>query len=378
MWKKLKSIFSRSVKSVAEVSSRTDTEFTAEIVRVTQLLPHPNADRLEIARFEMKGLGETSYEVVIQKGTMAPGDLVAYFSVDCVVPTSHPDFKFLTERKDGAGKAHYRLRAARLRGVYSQGLLVPAGNFLQYGDNVAALFGVTYHNPIGSFTLTETGTPKYKQPKVQPCPVYGVDSLKKMPRLFGEGEQVCITEKIHGCNFRFGWVRRKVLGVPLGWKFVVGSHRTMRTGNDLWTQAADRMNLKAISAKCKGLMFYGELYGHTYDGEKIQDLTYGTAPQDGPSLAIFDVRHMGEGYWLDAWDRFDLCVDLHLEHVPVLNACISWTTNLAELMVEPKLGFGTSTLDSRTVREGVVVEALQGTRRKAKYVSEAYLMRKGG
>ncbi len=367
-------------------STRTDTEFTAEIVRVTQITPHSNAERLEIARFEMKGLGETSYEVVVQKGSAQPGDLMAYFSVDCILPLDHPDFQFLASRLDGVGKTHYRLRAARLRGVFSQGLLVPSGNFLQYGDNVAALFRVAYYQaPEPRVNL---GNGQLAKPvRVQPIPVYSVDSLKKMPRLFQEGEQVCITEKIHGTNFRFGWVRRKFLGVPLGWRFVVGSHRVVKNpgilgesksgghwyGTDIWCMAAKKMGLAAKTKGHKGRIFYGELYGHTYSGERIQDLTYGQAPQEGPGLAIFDVKDLASGEWLASWEVFDTCLDLHLEHVPVLKACASWQEGLLEL------AGGVSTLDSKTVREGIVVEALNqsGPRRKAKFVSEAYLTHKG-
>ncbi len=378
MWKLLKTLFAGAANAEQTAGTppgRSETEFSAEIVRVTRLIPHPNADRLEIARFELKGFGETSYEVVVQKGSFTVDALAAYFSVDCVLPLSHPDFAFLSTRLDGAGKDFYRLRAARLRGVFSQGLLVPAGNFLQYGDNVAALFGVTYYTPeVKNAPGTTIST---KRAGVQPIPRYAVDSLKKMPRLFETGERVCVTEKIHGTNFRFGWVRRKILGVPLGWRFVVGSHNTMRSGSDLYTQAADRMHLANVARKAKGLVFYGELYGHTYDGEKIQDLTYGVAPQEGPQLAIFDVWHNKERYWLDAWDRFDLCADLHLEHVPILQADAVYTEMLVDLHTTAEWSGDISTLDSKTIREGVVIESLQGPRRKAKFVTEKYLMRKG-
>src|SRR5690348_2791608 len=199
LWTRFKKLFSTSASTAAVAGSATDTEFTAEVVKVTQILPHPNADRLEIARFELKTSGECAYEVVIQKGTAKPGDVMAYFSVDCVVPTAHPDFEFLTKRPDGAGKTHFRLRAARLRGVFSQGLLVPAPSGLPFGSACADHFGVTYHRasePEGN------GGAVPSKPKPQPFPVYGVDSLKKLPRLFDEGEPVVVTEKIHGTNFR--------------------------------------------------------------------------------------------------------------------------------------------------------------------------------
>jgi RNA ligase (TIGR02306 family) len=377
-------LFTKSATNAASLSpetsaptSRSDTEFSAEIVRITQILPHPNADRLEIARFEMKGLGETTYEVVTRKGETKPGDLRAYFSVDCELPTAHPDFKFLTERLDGAGKTTYRLKAARLRGVFSQGLLVPCPEGFEFGQPVAEHFGVTYYSPPekGSSGTAPSASAK---PKAQPCPVYGVDSIKKMPNLFHDGEAVLVTEKIHGTNFRFGWVPKKFLGIRIGWKFVVGSHRVMKGNNktghyygqDLWQQAADAWELAERTKKHKGLVFYGELYGYTFDGSRIQDLTYGVLPDEGPRLAVFDVRDVVRGFWYGPFERGDVCTDLDLPLVPTLMANYPYSREL------PLIWEATaSSLDPLTIREGVVIEAMGGPRRKAKWVSQAYLLR---
>lgn len=389
LWSKIKSLFVGSASTATSTSTSTDTEFSAEVVRITQVLPHPNADRLEIARFEMRGIGETAYEVVIQKGTAKPGDLMAYFSVDCVVPTGHPDFQFLTKRPDGEGKTRFRLRAARLRGVFSQGLLVPAPSGCEWGAQVADLYGVTYYRQpeaAGAESPITIG-----KPKRQVFPIYGVDSLKKLPRLFEEGEPVVITEKIHGTNFRFGWVRRKVLGIPLGWRFVCGSHRTIKGGRgnhyygeDVWWDAAEKMDLARKTRDYRGYTFYGELYGYTYGGKRIQDLTYGRKPEDGPGLAIFDIR-TPNGNWMSPFQREVACADCDLPEVPDVGAS---KRGVFECIGGPEAGFpfsargvlevsnGPSYLDPGQIREGVVVESIQGPRRKAKFVGEQYLTRK--
>lgn len=393
LWRKLLGRVSqrRLLASTADTGSpsesnsgetRTDTEFSAELVRITRVLPHPNADRLEILRFEMAKLGETTYEVVSQKGSLRVGQLAAYFSVDCLLPTNHPDFKFLTDRLDGKGKETYRLKAARLRGVFSQGLLIPLTNCpsgRSFGDSIAADYGVTYYQPpeVGSaFTPAGNG----KKPQEQPFPIYGVDSLKKLPRLFEEGERVLVTEKIHGANMRFGWVRRKLFGIPFGWKFVVGSHRAIKDGNsegyygeDPWTEYAIRNRLAARTKLYKGHTFYGELYGVTYGGKRIQDLTYDSTNPGGPKLAIFDVRD-DKGHWLDAWTRLNLCADLEFQHVPVVAGLAERCGfNLAAI---DSMSDGPSFLKPKQMREGVVVENMEGLRRKAKYVGQQYLMRK--
>lgn len=353
-------------------SYATDTEFSAEIVRIVSIEPHPNADRLEIARFEMvaaRGV-PSSYRVVTGKGDFRPGDLAAYFSVDCLLPTSHPAFAFLTKRPDG-NKPIFRLKAARLRGVFSQGLLVPAPAGLAFGDGCATAFGVTYHRDPEDDTRGQSPRSAARQP----FPVYTVDSLKKLPALIEPGEFVVVTEKIHGTNFRFGWVRRKILGIPFGWRFVVGSHRAIKSGSDggfygenLWSDAAERMKLADATRDYRGFTFYGELYGYTYGGKPIQDLTYDCNPSAGPSLAIFDIR-TPEGTWLTPFAVRCACADTGLELVPVL-----YSGHYDEAKIR-ELAEGPSELAPRQMREGCVVEAVV-PRRKAKYVGEGYLLRK--
>ena len=370
----LRKIFS---KTAPVVKPATDTEFTAEVVRVTEVLTHPGADRLEIAKFELKGSGPASYEVVIGKGSLVVGSLAAYLSVDCSVPINHPSgvFKFLGERLDGKFKETYRLRAARLRGMFSQGLLVDTPVGAVFGDSVAAAYGVTYYERPVPGCPTQPGAPRVRARDV--VPQYEINSLKKVPRLFEEGEQVLVTEKIHGCNMRFGWLPRTFLGLRIGWKFFVGSHRAVKGGGtagyyegDVWSDSATAMALARKTKKFPGYMFYGELFGHTFTGQRLQDLTYGRAPAAGPGLVCFDVWRTKGKAWLAQDEREDMLNAVGLAEVPVL-FCGSYAAAKIATMAE-----GVSTIDGKTVREGVVVEAVDGARKKAKFVSQGYLLRK--
>lgn len=369
--------------ATTEESSKTDTEFTAEVVRILLVKPHANADRLEIAQFELKESGPSSYEVVIQKGAYVPGDLAAYFSVDTVLPTSHSEFAFL--KQPGSNKELHRLRAAKLRGVFSQGLLVDVPDGFAFGDSVVEHFGVTYHRTAIEEDRGPTPPTPAKATAIttQAMPVYGVASLKKLPTLFADGEPVAVTEKIHGCNFRFGWMSRRIFGIPFGYTFVVGSHRALKGKHskgtegyykeDLWYEAAKGMDLARRTKAYKGYTFYGELYGHTYSGKPIQDLTYGRKPDDGPALAVFDVLLPGEK-WAGHFHRKAVLADLDLPGVPVLHDRTEFGVNVFDA-VAPGLR---STLDAQTIREGIVVEShVADCRKKAKYVGEDYLMRKG-
>lgn len=360
-----------------------DTEFTAEVVRITRVEPHPNADRLEIARFALVNSDgtvgdETLYPVVIQKGQYRPGDSAAYFSVDCIVPLEHPLFAFIGQYPEGRGKSHFRLRAKRLRGTYSQGLLTPSLG-LPLGTQLADRLGVSYYRRPEPGQPTQANT--NRKPRVQPIPVYTLDSLAKLPHLFDEGEPVHITEKIHGSNFRFGWIPKKFLGVQVGWKFVIGSHHAMKGddtgthyyGDDVWLQAAEDYELPERTRDFRGLVFYGELYGYTRSGRAIQDLTYGRAQHEGPGLAIFEVvEHSGQRR-LSLWERRKLCDTLELDNVPLLAEGVAFSPDLLTLSNGPSTVLNAE----KQIREGIVVEAAllradERIPRKAKYVGSDY------
>lgn len=345
-----------------------DTEFVAEVVRIREIKPHGNADRLEVALFDLAKTGQASYEVVVRKDDYQVGQLAGYFSVDCLLPLSHKDFAFL--KNEGSIKTLHRLKAARLRKVYSQGLLIQLPPGYGFGAPLAADYGVTYHSP--DIEGEQGPTQKTGKAKLQPMPVYTVLSLKKIPNLFRSGDDVVVTEKIHGSNARFGWLRRKILGIPFGWKFVIGSHRVIKSegnshhwyGDDIWSKAARELNLAEKMKPYRGHIFYGELYGYAGD-KQIQDMTYDTKPNEW-NLRFFDIQYHGK--WLSYYDMVDVCMTAGLPTMPKLYEGSYYTA----------LPFDCS--DSKSLiadhlREGCVIASLDGTK-KAKYVGQGYLLRK--
>lgn len=346
--------------------SDTDTEFTAEVVAIATVRKHPGADRLEIATFSLARSGVATYEVVVGAGQFKPGNFARYFSVDCLLPLERPEFAFL-KSKDHPNRKLHRLRAARLRGVYSQGLLVPAEAVDVFGTRVAKSCGVGYYREEEQ-EASEAG---YKAPRAATfAPVYGVDSLKKVPNLFKPDDVVLVTEKVHGMNFRFGWLKTGFFG---RWKFHVGSHRAdlHPDGDSVWARVAKSENLANLTSKAKGLIFYGEVYGTTEGGKEIQQgYSYGYRE---PRVRVFDVRKHSGNQWLSAKERLQLLTELGIIGVPVL-----MRGHLSEISPPEHFADGPSIIDGVTPREGCVVEIwdAQGDRRKGKYVGSVYLLGK--
>ncbi len=173
------------------------SEFHVAVVRVGPAEKHPGADRLEMTRVN-------DYPVLFLSGQFREGDLAVYVPVDAVVPLDDPRWTFL----DG----HCRIKARRLRGVFSCGLLTelparppnpslecPSDRPWQVGDNAAEALGIVRYEPPDP---ASTGGENEKNPGF--LPVYpDIDGLRRYPQLLEVGEPVVLLEKIHGCNARY-------------------------------------------------------------------------------------------------------------------------------------------------------------------------------
>ena len=101
----------------------------ASIQRIWNLEPIPDADRLELASVE-------GWKVVVNKGQFYPGELAVYFEIDSFLPIDDR-FEFLRKtsykKTDIMGEG-FKLRTLKLRGVFSQGLLLPVSEFPEIKD----------------------------------------------------------------------------------------------------------------------------------------------------------------------------------------------------------------------------------------------------
>jgi RNA ligase (TIGR02306 family) len=266
---------------------------------------------------------------------------------------------------------------------------------LRPGDNVQEYFGIEKYVPPSELKLLQhegriqamrelraTKNPGF-------MPVYGVDAFRKYSHALMPGEEVVLTEKIHGCNARFCFK---------GGRLYVGSHRTMRgatqhrffewlertklkfwtligkkhraplmqEAGDVWWQAAREYDLKTKLAKHPGLVFYGEIYG-----ERVQDRTY-DSPK-GRRLRFFDVYDSSAGRFLD--------YDEAKAHVESLG--LAWVPELHRGGWDPELvsfAEGKSTLGPH-IREGFVVRPVKERfdarvgRVSLKMVGQGYMLR---
>lgn len=245
-----------------------------KIIEIETVRPHDNAERLEIVPVG-------GWQAVVKKGQFKPGDKAVYIEPDYTVPTDVEAFSFLTKE----GRARHRLKAVRLRGVLSFGLLIPPPPSVQdrnVGDDVMAELGIERYEPpvvmAGADELPGDQWPLTHAPK------FDIESLQNFPDVITVGEEVIVTEKIHGANARYLFD---------GETFFMGS-RTRWLKPDVahhWKRAADAD--PRIEAWCRarpGVVLYGEVYG------AVQSLKYGCKPGEAKFAAF---AALDKGQWRD-------------------------------------------------------------------------------
>jgi RNA ligase (TIGR02306 family) len=169
------------------------SDFRVEVVELPSVRKHENADTLSIV--EIFG-----NPVVIRTEDYTPGQKVAYIPVDSVVPLDSPLFDFLKDPNKPT-KTHTRIKAKKLRGQYSEGMLVPADPAWEIGSDVAPLLGVVKYEEPEQVASTSGGAER--DPGFMP--VYDVEPYRKWKKVLDPNEMVVVTEKLHGCNARFCW-----------------------------------------------------------------------------------------------------------------------------------------------------------------------------
>lgn len=358
------------------------------IVEIEAIEDHPDADALEIARIG-------GYRSIVKIGEYRAGDRVAYIPEDSVVPEAVLRRIGLWDEARGkgrcAGKQGNRVKAIRLRGVVSQGLLYPAGEVPdgagEVGAEVAGALGITkYEPPIPVHMSGEVANVRGHTLD------YDIESLQKFPGILEDGEEVVFSEKLHGTWTCFGFdpglehdelleggtiISSKGLsstGLVFKWNeanaenLYVRIFRKLLLDTGLWTRIVE-------AARAAGEPLY--LLGETF-GRKVQDLEYGQAT---PAFRAFDLYRGAPrvGRFESRTALFAQLADWGIESVPVL---YRGPFSMAEA---EKWRDGRSTLTDAHVREGIVITPaeersypkLPMARVQLKLVSPDYLLRRG-
>ena len=357
----------------------------ASIQRIEEIIPIENADK--ICQYRIGG-----WKVVDQKDKYAVGDLVIYVEVDSWVP--HSVAPFLSKNKEPRVYENIkgeRLKTIRLRGALSQGLILPmhildnfdteenvwhwATDMYQEDEDVSEYLGIIkWDRPIpvqlqgqikGNFPSCVKKTDQERIQNMSKTFVEWINDADFEPNFV-------IEEKLDGTSFT-------CLIDPSSDEFTVCS-RNMNLKemeeNAYWRIARSN-GLEEILRKDdqKGFAIQGEIVGPS-----IQKNLY---KLDEPTLYVFDVWDIDKQSYLSQAERREFCKANGLKSVPTLNfisehsdlvfveskeeipSFIEWCLTMAE---------GTSVLNNKVQREGLVFKNLKDPNLSFKAISNKYLL----
>jgi len=359
--------------------------FAVKVVSIKAIEPIENADAIELAVV-------SDYRSVVRKNQFKAGDLVIYIPEAAIVPQEVLQKLGLDGKL--AGPEKNRVKAIKLRGYLSQGIVVSLDILTEFGlgdrpdiytpregDDVSKLLGIMKYEPpipihmAGEIYNAEIGIK------------FDIENIKSWPDVFIEGEEVSITEKIHGtfcsvCLLPANWANEKhVLN-----RFVVASKGLAARGVGFKDNDANKNNVYLRALKNGDIFnkifnyydtwnfpifFLGEVYG------PVQDLHYG----NDLAFRVFDICTgiIDELYYMPPIAVAEICHSMGINMVPILY------TGPYEKEIVTQLTSGKETVSGKEshIREGVVIRPIVERKHNnlgrviLKSVSPEYLLRKG-
>jgi len=268
-----------------------------EIIKIGDILPHPNADRMEITAV-------MGWTCCVGKGQFKTGDSAIYIEPDYVVPLGHDAFAFL--KRPNSEKTHERITVRRFRGTVSQGLLISVPACLAnkaVGSNVIEDLGIVRYEPV----VVDSESENIASPSRVYAPKFDLENWQRFRDIFNPGESVFVTEKIHGANARYTFAADnsgdmvQFCGSRTNWK--------IESKTDPRWQGFYKCT--GIADWCKanvGKVVYGETYG------TVKGMKYGVKGIHFIAFAVMDGQR-----WMNTQDAFKSLSEFGVETVPIVH-----------------------------------------------------------
>lgn len=316
-----------------------------------ELFPHPNADKLLIAKVGMYAL------VVGKDNGYKDGDIVIFAPKRSVLPD---DLKGnYTNSETGqsylVGHNHSRVSSVRLRGELSEGVTVPIPYVLEklgigsipeltIGEDLSEHLGITlYESPVLGFGGCQRGAIGLPIPFGQ-YSRHDVEGFRINAGEFLDDEPVIVTEKLHGSQIAIIMNLDGEIFISSKGVMGRGNHLPKEEGNLYWRAAHNSGVLDILRAEFSG--HFVQAYGELIPAQGAA-WSYGTDAAK-PTLRIFrlEIDHRRVAY------DDDRRVPLSKIWVPFL-----WSGPFSiEKMIA--LAKGTETVSGKSlhIREGGVIE----------------------
>ena len=329
----------------------------ASIQKIKDVLPIANAGR--VCTYVING-----WSTVDNIGKYKVGDLVVFCEIDSFIPNSIAPFLTASDHfpKEYLGVKGERLKTRKLRGVISQGLILPLNilpqNDLEWTDPVGAdvseLLGIVKYDPPLPAQLA--GQAKGNFPSLVPRTDQNRIQNIKLEEYYGEYE---VTEKLEGSSCTFH------LDQEGNFEVCSRNLSLKETEDNAFWKAARMYNVeqKMKESDMRGFAIQGELVG-----EGIQGNIYNIK---GVDFYVYDVYDTKQGKYLEPLTRRSMSASLNLKHVPVIDlAKYIQDMSKDDLLLYAE---GKSVLNPKQEREGCVLKSINDPSKSFKIVSNRYL-----
>ena len=332
----------------------------ASIRKISDIQIIPGADMVELAIVD-------GWKVVVAKNVEHKvGDMVVYCEIDSFLPIKE-EFEFLRKssyKKMSDGTEGFRLRSVKLRGVVSQGLILPLKDLqlsnkdlLEVGMDVTKELGIVKYEPPIPAELSG------KVKGLFPSFLRKTDE-ERVQNLSNEYENLkqhkfYVTEKLDGSSATF-YSKDGVFGV------CSRNLELLETeGNTFWKVARELKLEEWLTSQDVNYSIQGELIGESVQGNpyKIK----------GQTVGFFNAFNIDTQEYLGLEEFEKLISSMGLKSVPILDREFTLPDTIDELLTYAD---EKSVLNSNFDREGVVIRSLD-RKISFKVISNKFLLNGG-
>lgn len=349
----------------------------ATIRRISAIESIPEADRICV--YVVDG-----WKVVDSIGKYNVGDLVVYCEIDSFIPNAVAPFLTASDRfpKEYLGVKGECLKTKKLRGVISQGLLLPTQKevngyryeypycalddirqntvCLKEGEDASPYLGIVKYAPPLPAQLA--GQAKGNFPSLVPkTDEERVQNLSKYWDKYSDSSLTWeVTEKLEGSSCTF------YLDKEGNFEVCSRNLSLKEDDNNSFWKAAKMYNVKQkmLDNNLQGFAIQGELIG-----EGIQGNIYNIK---GVDFYVYKVWDTGNSKYLKPEEQRQMCNELGLKYVPVISEDSSMFSTIDAVLTYAE---DKSKLNSKQEREGVVWKCNENPELHFKVISNKYLLK---
>lgn len=331
----------------------------AKIVKLEHVLDIPNADFIQVAKWG-------GWQCVIRKGEFAQGDFVIALEVDSWVPHSVAPFLSNADHPVYYNGIHgNRLRTKKMRGVLSQGLLLPLtalGSVFTFNGrlcvqpesfepfvlventDVSSMLGVTKWEPPVDAGLAGDIVGKFPSFLIKT----DLERIQNLSKELADWQSLDltweVTEKLDGSSC--------TVFVNNGERGVCSRNLQLHESesNAFWRAVLHQKLLDKIESTGRNLALQGELVGPKIQGNRYALSNY--------TVFVYSVFDIDPREYLLPHDRRALLKDLDIETVPLIDSSFPIRGTSMQSLID--IADGTSALvDKKTLREGLAFKCNQ-------------------